>query len=50
MNYLTKDLLELKKRQKDIEASDPSQAKTINNNLFVGSTAELQQFLKRQNE
>lgn len=50
MAEINKDLLELKKRQKDIEASDPSQAKTINNNLFVGSTAELQQFLKRQNE
>lgn len=50
MAEINKDLLELKKKQKDIEASDPSHPKTINNNLFVGSTAELQQFLKRQNE
>lgn len=50
MAEINKDLLELKKKQKDIEAGDPHQPKTINNNLFVGSTAELQQFLKRQNE
>jgi len=45
-----KDLLELKKRQQDLQAQDPSaKAKTINNNLFVGSTAELQKLIKKAN-
>jgi hypothetical protein len=39
-----KDLLELSKRRKDLEGEkNPT---TINNNLFVGSTAELQKLLK----
>lgn len=44
-----KDLLELQKRKRDLTgiASTPT---TVNNNLFVGSTAELQQLIKRQNE
>jgi hypothetical protein len=43
-----KDLLELQKRHKDltVENSSPS---TINNNLFVGSTTELQKLLKKHN-
>jgi hypothetical protein len=41
-------LLELSKKKKEIEASDgPS---TINNNLFVGSTAELLKLIKTNNE
>ena len=45
----TKDLLELQKRKKDLTgvSSTPT---TVNNNLFVGSTAELQQLIKKQNE
>lgn len=47
-----KDLLELQKRQKDILKQDEEESgpKTINNNLFVGSTAELQKLIKQQNE
>jgi len=41
-------LLDLSKKKKEIEASDgPS---TINNNLFVGSTAELLKLIKTNNE
>lgn len=44
-----KDLLELQKRKKDLTgiSSTPT---TVNNNLFVGSTAELQRLIKKQNE
>lgn len=44
-----KELLELQTKIRDIDAKDSpisEQAKTINNNLFVGSTAELQKVLK----
>lgn len=46
-----KDLLTLSKTKKELEIEDPSNApKTINNNLFVGSTMELQQLLKKNGE
>jgi len=46
-----KDLLELHKKHKDIENMDgPQTPQTINNNLFVGSTTELQKLIKQQNE
>jgi hypothetical protein len=45
-----KDLLDTRKKKLDIDkargASPNNDAKTVNNNLFVGSTAELQKFLK----
>jgi len=44
-----KELLELQSKIREIDAKDSpisEQAKTINNNLFVGSTAELQKVLK----
>lgn len=44
-----KDLLELQKRKKDLTGIN-STPTTVNNNLFVGSTAELQQLIKKQNE
>ena len=44
-----KDLLELQKRKKDLTGVGPNPT-TVNNNLFVGSTAELQQLIRRQNE
>lgn len=44
-----KDLLELQKRKKDLTGVGPMPT-TVNNNLFVGSTAELQQLIKKQNE
>jgi hypothetical protein len=43
-------LLDLQKKQKDLSGETGPSAKTVNNNLFVGSTAELQAFLKKQNE
>lgn len=44
-----KDLLELSKKRKELTREDPSNGpKTVNQNLFVGSTAELQKFLKGQ--
>ena len=46
-----KDLLELQKKHKDIENMDgPQTPQKINNNLFVGSTSELQKLIKQQNE
>ena len=44
-----KDLLELQKRKKDLTGINPAPT-TVNNNLFVGSTAELQKLIKKQNE
>lgn len=41
-----KDLLEINQRQKNLEKQDNKNPQTINNNLFVGSTAELQKMLK----
>jgi hypothetical protein len=43
-------LLDLQKKQKELAGETGSSAKTVNNNLFVGSTAELQAFLKKQND
>ena len=43
-----KDLLELQKRKKDL--SGESSTKNVTNNLFVGSTAELQKLIKKQND
>jgi hypothetical protein len=45
----SKDMLELQKRKKDLTGVGPTPT-TVNNNLFVGSTAELQQLIKKQNE
>lgn len=44
-----KDLLELQKRRKELTGEGPAPT-TVNNNLFVGSTAELQALIKKQNE
>ena len=51
INSLTaanKDLLELQKKKKELTGEIGT--KTINNNLFVGSTAELQKLIKQQND
>lgn len=45
-----KDLLELQKRRRDLTGESLQTPTTVNNNLFVGSTAELQQLIKKQNE
>ena len=44
-----KDLLELQKRKRDLTGEVAQQPTTVNNNLFVGSTAELQQLIKNHN-
>jgi len=46
-----KDLIELAKKTKELEKMDGVESpQTINNNLFVGSTAELQKLIKQNNE
>jgi len=45
-----KDLLELQKRKRDLIDQPAQGPTTVNNNLFVGSTTELQQLIKKQNE
>lgn len=45
MAETNKDLLELTKKKRDLQ-NEHGNPKTINNNLFVGSTAELQKLLK----
>lgn len=46
-----KDLIELAKKTKELEKMDGVEGpQTINNNLFVGSTTELQKLLKKSNE
>ena len=48
-----KELLELQSKIREIDASESStisEAKTINNNLFVGSTTELQKMIKEMNK
>lgn len=41
-----KDLLQLSKQRKDLIGKTDNNPQTVNNNLFVGSTAELQKMLK----
>jgi len=53
VNSLTnanKDLLELAKKKKEISGEKEKQPTTVNNNLFVGSTTELQKLLKKNEE
>lgn len=45
----SKDLLDLQAKKKKILEEDPSASpQQVTNNLFVGSTAELQKYLKQQ--
>lgn len=46
----TDKLMELQKKLKDIEEDRPKGPTTVNNALFVGSTAELAKFLKQQSQ
>jgi hypothetical protein len=41
-----KDLLELSKKRKELEKEDHGGPKTVNNNLYLGSTADLLKLLK----
>ena len=46
-----KDLLELRKKNKELNDNKDTRAPTtVNNQLFVGSTTELQQLLKKNKE
>ena len=45
-----KDLLLLSKQRRDLKGKEEESPQTINNNLFVGSTAELQKMLKSAKE
>lgn len=44
---ITDKLIDLQKKMKDLNAETKSSPTTVNNALFVGSTAELQQLLKQ---
>ena len=46
----TDKLVDLQQKMKNLEAEDPKGPSTVNNALFVGSTAELQKLLKRQSD
>jgi len=47
MSDAQKDLLEVKKRQKELETPDKQEGPTtVNNSLFVGSTEELLKMIK----
>lgn len=45
-----KDLLQLAKTRKELEAREPEKAQVTNNNLFVGSSAELLKMIKNGSE
>ncbi len=44
----TDKLMDLQKKLKDVEEETQKGPSTVNNALFVGSTAELQKLLKQQ--
>lgn len=51
MTEANKDLLGLRKQKKELQKDDkPKQTNTTNNNLFVGSTADLAKMLKAKRE
>ena len=52
MSEVNKDLLDLAKKKRDLMPKDdtPSTPGKVTNNLFVGSTAELQAMLKKASE
>ena len=47
---ITDKLLDLQKKVKDIDVDKPKGPTTVNNALFVGSTAELAKLLKQQSQ
>lgn len=48
VSELAEKLIEVQKKMKDIEEDKPTKGpSTVNNTMFVGSTAELQKFLKQ---
>ena len=46
----TDKLVDLQQKMKDLKAEDSKGPSTVNNALFVGSTAELQKLLKKQSD
>ncbi len=44
---MTDKLIDLQKKMKDIDEEKPKGPSTVNNTMFVGSTADLQKFLKQ---
>ena len=46
----TDKLVDLQQKMKDLKAEDSKGPSTVNNALFVGSTAELQKLLKNQSD
>lgn len=45
-----KDLLDLTKKKKELEQNSDGGPSTVNNNLYIGSTADLLKLLKKPNE
>jgi hypothetical protein len=45
-----KDLLDLTKKKRDLQPKEEAKQQQVTNNLFVGSTAELQQLLQKKSE
>lgn len=45
---MNKDLLDLQKKKKELNGSDEKSSGPVTQNLFVGSTAELQELLMRK--
>ena len=45
-----KDLLDLTKKRKELEQNSDGGPSTVNNNLYIGSTADLLKLLKKPNE
>lgn len=51
MAETNKDLLDLTKKKRDLKPKEEeAKQQQVTNNLFVGSTAELQQFLQKKSE
>lgn len=46
LSEMSKDLMALHKTKKSMDPKVEQTGKTVNNNLFIGSTQELQRFLK----
>jgi len=50
LSETNKDLVDLAKKKKEIFSEEQQGPNTVNNNLFVGSTADLQRMLKELND
>lgn len=47
---MTDKLIDLQKKMKEIDEEKQKGPATVNNSVFIGSTADLQKFLKQQNQ